>query len=110
MTRQYKCPKCGGSDYYMSNRNVMKGIGGIWGNRGGVKKFPVCKVCEEIMDTIGTKVLSKRSKLIFILPFVIGLALIVVPIATFQLIGIFIVYSGLIIGLVSLFIDYRRTR
>ena len=28
----------------------MKGIGGIWGNRGGVKKFPVCRVCEEIMD------------------------------------------------------------
>ena len=110
MTRQYKCPKCGGSDYFMSNRNVMKGVGGIYGNRGGIKKFPVCKVCEEIMDTIGTKVLSKRSKLIFILPFVIGLALIVVPIVTFQVIGIFIIWFGIIIGLVSLFIDYRNTR
>jgi len=48
--RKYKCPKCGGSDYYMSNKNVMKGVGGVWGNRGGVKKFPVCRVCEEIMD------------------------------------------------------------
>ena len=44
-----KCPKCGGSDYFMSTRNVMKGIGGIYGNRGGTKKFPVCKVCDEIM-------------------------------------------------------------
>jgi hypothetical protein len=47
----YKCPKCGGSDYFMSTRNVMKGIGGIYGNRGGMKKFPVCKVCDEIMDS-----------------------------------------------------------
>jgi len=46
----YKCPKCGGSDYFMSQRNVMKGMGGLYGNRGGVKKFPVCRVCNEIMD------------------------------------------------------------
>jgi hypothetical protein len=43
------CPKCGDSDYFMSQRNVMKGIGGIWGNRGGIKEFPVCRVCDEIM-------------------------------------------------------------
>jgi len=88
----------------------MKGIGGIWGNRGGVKKFPVCKVCEEIMDTIGTKVLSKRTKLILILPCLIGIALVLVPIATVQWIGNLIVLSGVIIGLVSLFIDFRNTR
>ena len=110
MAKQYKCPKCGGSDYFLSNRNVMKGVGGIYGNRGGVKKFPVCKVCEEIMDTIGTKVMSKRTKLIFFLPGLIGLASILVPIATIQWIGVLIVWSGLIIGLVSLFIDYRNTR
>ena len=55
------CPKCGGFDYYFSNRTVMKGIGGIWGNRGGVKKFPVCKVCEEIMDvTEEAKSIAKK--------------------------------------------------
>ena len=48
--QSYKCPKCGGSDYFMSTRNVMKGMGGLYGNRGGVKKFPVCKVCDEIME------------------------------------------------------------
>ena len=47
----YKCPKCGGSDYFMSQRNVVKGMGGIYGNRGGMKKFPVCKVCDEIMES-----------------------------------------------------------
>ena len=88
----------------------MKGIGGIWGNRGGVKKFPVCKVCEEIMDTTGTKVLSKRTKLILILPCLIGIALVLVPIANLGAIAALIVWSGVIIALVSLFIDFRNTR
>jgi hypothetical protein len=44
------CPKCGGTDYFLSKRNVITGIGGVWGNRGGVKQFPVCKVCDEIMS------------------------------------------------------------
>jgi len=47
----HQCPKCGGSDFFMSKRNVMKGMGGIWGNRGGVKEFPVCRVCNEIMSS-----------------------------------------------------------
>ncbi len=68
----FRCPKCGGFDYYLSNRNVMKGIGGIWGNRGGVKKFPVCKVCEEIMDsTLEAKPIVERPQLQF-LGFVVG--------------------------------------
>ena len=49
---QFKCPKCSGSDYFMSTRNVMKGVGGIYGNRGGTKKFPVCRNCDEIMDRV----------------------------------------------------------
>jgi len=106
--KQYKCPKCGGSDYFVSNRNVMKGIGGIYGNRGGVKKFPVCKVCEEIMDTIGTKVLSKRTKLILLC--LIGIALVLVPIANLGVIPALIVLSGVIIALVRWFIDLRNTR
>jgi hypothetical protein len=64
----YKCPKCGGSDYYMSNRNVMRGIGGIWGNRGGVKKFPVCKACEEIMDRSGSWKFTKKGLIIVLAP------------------------------------------
>ena len=110
MAKQYKCPKCGGSDYFMSNRNVMKGIGGIYGNRGGVKKFPVCKVCEEIMDTVGTMVMSKRTKLIFFLPCLIGTALCLVPIEIFVYIGLIMVWSGIISGFVSLFIDFRNSR
>jgi hypothetical protein len=67
MAKTYNCPKCGGVDYFMSNRNVMKGIGGIYGNRGGVKSFPVCKVCDEIMSIPRVKFKwSKRTKLLSI--------------------------------------------
>ena len=122
----YKCPKCGGSDYFMSQRNVVKGMG--WAQRGSIKSIPVCRVCDEIMEgsqvgfknwedygdgrstPSGTKLLSKRTKLIFILACVISLALTVVPIPTVQLIGVFIFYSGVTIGLMSFFIDYRKTR
>jgi len=69
----FRCPKCGGFDYYFSNRTVIKGIGGIWGNRGGVKKFPVCKVCEEIMDsTIKTTPLAEKPEVKFIGFVVVG--------------------------------------
>ena len=46
-TSNYKCPKCGGSDYFMSQRNVVKGMG--WAQRGSIKSIPVCRVCDEIM-------------------------------------------------------------
>ena len=42
------CPKCGGSDYFMSQRNVVKGMG--WAQRGSIKSIPVCRLCDEIMS------------------------------------------------------------
>lgn len=73
----YKCPKCGGSDYFMSQRNVVKGMG--WAQRGSIKSIPVCRVCDEIMEgaqvglknweDYGTgrasKKISKISRIIF---------------------------------------------
>lgn len=50
MAANIVCPKCGGTDYFLSERNVVTGYGGIYGNRGGTKKFPVCRTCNEIMD------------------------------------------------------------
>lgn len=31
---------------------MMKGIGGIRENKGGVNKFSACKLCAQIRDTI----------------------------------------------------------
>jgi hypothetical protein len=44
----YKCPKCGGSDYFLSKRNIVKGMG--WAQRGSLKSVPVCRICDEIME------------------------------------------------------------
>ena len=49
----YKCPKCGGSNYFMSARIA---------NEYGVQKVPVCRSCDEIMDqyrTSGEQTLHK---------------------------------------------------
>ena len=37
----YKCPKCSGSNYFMSARIA---------DEYGVQKVPVCRTCDEIMD------------------------------------------------------------
>jgi small-conductance mechanosensitive channel len=44
------CPKCGGSDYFLSKRNIVKGMG--WAQRGSLKSIPVCRVCDEMMMTL----------------------------------------------------------
>ena len=56
------CPKCGGTDYFLSERNVVKGMGGIYGNTGGTKKFRVCKTCDEIMAK-SAESLQKQGKI-----------------------------------------------
>ena len=63
MAITYKCPKCGGSDYFMSQRNVVRGMG--YRLHGGIASIPVCKVCDEIMAMNKTKWLSKRSWISF---------------------------------------------
>ena len=41
------CPKCGGTDFFMSERNVTTGY--MFYTGGTTEKFPVCKTCNEIM-------------------------------------------------------------
>jgi DNA segregation ATPase FtsK/SpoIIIE-like protein len=41
------CPKCRGTDYFMSQRNVVKG-NSVW-LRGVTQSVPVCRVCNEVM-------------------------------------------------------------
>ena len=42
------CPKCGGTDYFVSQRNIVKGRG-IFVS-GKMRSVMVCKVCDEIMS------------------------------------------------------------
>ena len=41
------CPKCGGSDSFVSQRNIVKGRG-IY-QSGKIRGVAVCRVCDEIM-------------------------------------------------------------
>jgi hypothetical protein len=83
----YQCPKCGGTDFFMSKRNVMKGMGNFGlGNRGGVKEFPVCRVCDEIMSYAAPALpapplgkfdrMSKLKKVLLVVAVIVGYMLI----------------------------------
>jgi hypothetical protein len=45
----FKCPKCGGSDHYLSKRNIQIGRGVF--HRGVFKILPICNQCDELMMT-----------------------------------------------------------
>jgi hypothetical protein len=113
MTKSYTCPKCGGSDYFMSNRNVMKGVGGIYGNRGGVKQFPVCKVCDEIMNTPpGVKVqFSKRTNFLLFPGLAGAISSYSLPMDdTAVTLTITLLWVCLILGAISMFVDVKKAR
>ena len=82
MTPKLVCPKCGGTDYFLSERNVVKGTGGIYGNRGGTKKFPVCKTCDEIMDRSAAD-REWGLKFAKVMALVMGASLIIIFVALF---------------------------
>ena len=55
------CPKCGGTDSFISQRNIVKGRG-IFVS-GKMRSVAVCKVCDEIMArpiTIETKMPTSK--------------------------------------------------
>jgi hypothetical protein len=94
---------------------VMKGVGGIYGNRGGVKQFPVCKVCDEIMNSgssqqIGRPKVSKRTFLIVLPAGLVGLFFSFLPGVVSPFVPIFVIYVGLIGGVISLIADFRKAR
>ncbi len=121
---EYICPKCGGSDYFMSQRNVVKGMG--WAQRGSIKSIPVCRVCNEIMQgsQIGfkniedygpgrssgpsqAKSLSGRTKIFLtVLFFALGASL--VPVAGVQIFSIGLAYVAIIGLVISFFLDRRK--
>lgn len=49
------CPKCGGTESYKSKIRVIKGIGGIYGNRQQEVFKPFCRSCDIEMYPSMTK-------------------------------------------------------
>lgn len=123
MTTTYKCPKCGGSDYFMSQRNVVKGMG--WAQRGSIKSIPVCRVCDEIMEgsQVGFKnwedygdgrsgrtrwsSLSRRTQILFYLA-VLSWVLTLTGVPYIWAVAGFTFYIGLIGGIISFIRDRKK--
>ena len=46
MAWSYVCPKCKGTDVYFAKKQILTGIGGVWGNRAKEVQRPFCKECD----------------------------------------------------------------
>lgn len=55
MGTEFQCPKCGGTDLYDNKVRVIKGIGGIYGNRQKEVLRPFCRSCDIEALPISTK-------------------------------------------------------
>ena len=47
------CPRCGEIEVYIAKREIMTGIGGVWGHRVKFVNHAICKDCGEIAITQG---------------------------------------------------------
>jgi hypothetical protein len=113
------CPKCGGSDSFISQRNIVKGAGVFM--RGKMRSVAVCKVCDEIMslpETIGTTTpiskLSASEARRFYFPHLI-LAAISLPLSflstpTLNVIGVTLIQINIVVLVIRVVARYRRSR
>ena len=113
------CPKCGGSDSFISQRNIVKGAGIFM--RGRMRSVEVCKVCDEIMalpETIGTTTpiskLSASEAKRFYLPHLIraaiSLPLVFLPSSSISVIGVTLIQINIVVLVVRVVARYRRSR
>ena len=112
------CPKCGGSDSFVSQRNIVKGRG-IFVN-AKMRSVAVCKVCDEIMArpiTIETKMPASKMSAAelrkFYLPHLVLLAisliLIVIPSSAGNMIGLSILQVNIVVIIVRVIARKRRS-
>lgn len=99
------CPKCGGSDAFISQRNIVKGRG-IY-QSGKMRGVPVCRTCDEIMHTSDSYKQIQRSRYttkeisLYLIWFLLGYASIIfggsllswVALASFFILGIYLYRS-----------------
>lgn len=46
MSWSYVCPKCKGTEVYFAKKQILTGIGGIWGNKAKEVQRPFCMKCD----------------------------------------------------------------
>ena len=80
MTWSYVCPKCNGTDVYWAKKQILTGLGGIWGNRAKEVQRPFCRECDIEANSVNLssegdeiKTWTPRAKVINVI--LIGIAL-----------------------------------
>jgi hypothetical protein len=53
MPLTYVCPKCNGTDVYFAKKQIITGIGGVYGNRQKEVDRPFCRKCDIEAQTTG---------------------------------------------------------
>ncbi len=53
MAVKHVCPKCNGTDVYFTKKQIITGIGGIYGNRQKEVERPFCRKCDIEARVIG---------------------------------------------------------
>jgi hypothetical protein len=46
MAPTYVCPKCNGTDVYFAKKQIITGVGGVYGNRQKEVDRPFCRKCD----------------------------------------------------------------
>jgi len=103
------CPKCGGNDYFLSLRNIVKGRGVYQSAK--MRKVPVCRVCDEIMT--GPDKMSGSESKKFYTPhaalFLATLILSLIPVAQVAVIGVLLLYANVIVLVIRLLVRKSRS-
>lgn len=53
MAVTYVCPKCSGTDVYFAKKQVVKGLGGIYGSHQKEVQRPFCRNCDIEAEATG---------------------------------------------------------
>jgi hypothetical protein len=61
MPEQHVCPKCEGTQVYFAKKQIITGLGGIYGNRSKEVLRPFCKKCDIECNTAW---LTKEGQLV----------------------------------------------
>lgn len=112
------CPKCGGTDSFVSQRNIVKGRG-IFVS-GKMRSVAVCKACNEIMSrgqtietTMPTTKMATGDLRKFYAPHVVililGLVLSFLPNFALSTLGVFAIQVDIIVLIIRLVIRKRRS-
>jgi len=74
MATTHICPKCNCTDVYFAKKQIITGLGGIYGNRQKEVERPFCRKCDIEASSPGTMQPENKTRLVLFLFGLSGLA------------------------------------